>query len=168
MRYRGKWWKSSQETVFLAMWPWVSDCDLLGLSLILGKKRVLHDHWVLVQGCKDIMTHKLTSGCPLQGSSFPCTRKSVFAVFLVAAGTAKGSQGGVLVSAGSMVPAYYMGETIQPEKVTLIQPCRYIDLLHKNNWNRPVGDKHDQILANDKSLHCLDHVPNWNAKFRGI
>ena len=146
------------------MWPEASDCDLLGLSLILNTKRVLHGPLRFkYQGYKDITVHKLTPGCHLRLSRAVLRapkRANLLCSLLQQRGQLKCSREwpGQLREPRSWL---LHGEpAIQPEKVTLILHCRYTYLLYKNDWNTPIGDKHDQILANDKLLHCF-RVCTW-------
>lgn len=116
------------------LWPRASVCSLLGLSLILSARRVLQDHRSIVQVYEDITVHKLTPRCPSFSSRvvFPAPERVVYCVHC---GNSL-DRWSVLGVALSIQGAWFLPiiwGTIQPEKVALIQHCRYMDLLHKND-----------------------------------
>lgn len=77
---------------------------------------------------------------------------------------AKVLSGSGLVNPERTVPVYYMGWIIKLEKVTQVQHCGYIWCI-KYKY-RPIGVKHDQLLANDKLLNCLDCITDCTTKFQ--
>lgn len=133
------WWKGGnggrvvRRPPYL-LWPRASVCSLLGLSLILNARRMLQDHRSIVQGCEDITVHKLAPRCP-SFSSREVFHTPERAVSCIHCGNFLDSWR-VLEVALSIQGAWFlpiMWGTTQPEKVALIQHCRYMDLLHKND-----------------------------------